>query len=194
MNVSHPSCSVIHPMTTTTETRAPFTMWSLCRCQCCASTQRTMSFPPIMVSRVVWEITAHYFLIFKKMWHSGLGLKWKKLQFGPASWKGHDFIPSMSFLSSVSGGGGEAEPQCGPAHHLSRRPHWLPGGSVATAEHLHGPSLSPVHQCRVWERQQSGSPLTFSFHSLYSHEQKNLDTFPKSSAQVHLRARILLIF
>lgn len=51
MNVSHPSCSVTHPMTTTIETRAPFTRSSLCRCQCCASTQRTMSFPPIMPFR-----------------------------------------------------------------------------------------------------------------------------------------------
>jgi len=128
------------------------------------------------------------------MWHLGLWLKWKKLQFGPASWKGHDFIPSMPFLSSLSGGGGEAEPQCGPPRHLSRRPHWLPGGSVATAEHLHGPSVSPVHQRCVWGRQQSGwSPLSFSFHFLYSYEQKNPITFTKWSAQVHLRAWVVCV-
>lgn len=76
---------------------------------------------------------------------------------------------------SLSSRGGKAKPQCGPAHYLSRRPYWISGGSLATAEHLHGQSFSPVHQGHVWEWQRSGwSPLTFSFHSLYTHEQKNV--------------------
>lgn len=80
--------------------------------------------------------------------------------------KGHNFIPSMLFFSHSSRCR-EAEPQCGPPHHMSRRPYWLPWGSVATAEHLHGPSFSAVHQGRVWERQRSKwSPLTLSFHYL----------------------------
>lgn len=92
----------------------------------------------------------------------------------PGSWKGHNVIPSMFFFSHSSGGC-EAEPQCGPPHHLSRRPYWLPGGSVATAEHLHGPGFSAVHQGRVWEWQQSKwSLLTLPFHFLYSHEQKKI--------------------
>lgn len=57
-------------------------------------------------------------------------------------------LPSPS-LGSHPSGGGEAESQPGAAHHVSRRPHWLPGGAVAAAEHLHGPSVQAVRQGRL---------------------------------------------
>lgn len=52
-------------------------------------------------------------------------------------------------LRSHPSGGGEAESQSGTAHHMSRRPHWLPGGAVAATEHLHGPSVQAVCQGRL---------------------------------------------
>lgn len=79
MNVSHPSCSVIHPMKTTIETLVQFTTSSLCRCQCCASTQLTTSFPPIMVSPPDLLGLLERFLPVTKsawLWHLSLGLKW----------------------------------------------------------------------------------------------------------------------
>lgn len=57
------------------------------------------------------------------------------------------------FLCSHSSWGSKAESQPGPAHHLSRRPYWFPGGSVASTEHLHGPSLQAVCKGGHWTRQ-----------------------------------------
>lgn len=118
--------------------------------------------------RVAWEILARYKMcvcIFKKVCMV-VTFKFGAEVNKSASWKGHNFIPSVFFFSHSSRCR-EAEPQCGPPHHMSRRPYWLPWGSVATAEHLHGPSFSAVHQGRVWERQRpKWSPLTLPFHYL----------------------------
>lgn len=62
-------------------------------------------------------------------------------------------------LRSHPSGGGEAEPQPGAAHHMPRRPHWLPGGAVAAAEHLHGPSVQAVRQGGLWTGRWAPRPL-----------------------------------
>lgn len=136
---SPPECSATPPTTTTTTTPVRATGWSRCRCRCCAWTLPTMSSPRLTVSTPPPSRQPHRPL----------------RSFSCGSWT----FTSVPSLCSHSSGGGEAESQPGPAHHVSRGPHRFPRGPVAPTEHLHGPSLQAVCQGGLWTRQPTEGPL-----------------------------------
>lgn len=120
----------------------PSTGSNLCRSQCCVWTLPMTSSPLPTVSS--WE---HFLCVLDCFF---------KLQFG-GIWGLNYSLPAV--LCSHSSGGCEAESQPGPAHHLPRWSHRLPGGGVASPEHLHGSGLQAVCQGGHWTGEPAQGPL-----------------------------------
>lgn len=136
-SASLPSCLVTPATITTTTMPVPSTGSNPCRCQCCVWTPPTTSSPRPTVSSLAQFLCWIVFLSCSLV----------------------VYIPSAAVLCSYSSGGCEAESQPGPSHHLSRWPHWLPGGHVASPEHLHGSGLQAVCQGSHWTREPTRGPL-----------------------------------
>lgn len=135
-SASLPSCSVTPATIITTMMPVPSTGSNQCRCQCCVWTLQMTSSPRPTVS--------------------SFGAFFICVQLGGISGLDHAFL---FVLRSYSSGGREAESQPGPPHHLSRRPHRLPGGGVATPEHLHGSGLQAICQGGHWTGEPAPGPL-----------------------------------